>query len=129
MFNNAEITSVTGVAKITTANSNLDGSGAKSIIFEGGANGAVLTSIVVKATETTTPGMVRIFLQSGEDYFLYDEFSVYATSPSGVLETYQSVLVIPGGLMVAPSMGVYATTQNSESFAVTASGFTWTYPS
>lgn len=86
----------------------------------------------MKATDVTTPGMVRIFLKNPNgNFYLLEEFQVYATVPDqsyGVLETYQGALVFPmGNFKLATEWELYASTQKDEPFNVIAEGYTQEY--
>ena len=53
----------TGMQTISTANSNLDGTGTlSSAILTGSANGTLIKTVTVKAQVTTTQGMVRLYI-------------------------------------------------------------------
>lgn len=130
MFDNTTaMTSQTGVIEISTANPNRDGTGAVVSFFTGGAaNGSLVVSINVKAKDATDNGMVRIFLRRSDAFYLIEEFSIPATQPSDVVETYQATLYFPGsGYWLAPGDLLYASTENAEAFEVTGTGMDWAY--
>jgi hypothetical protein len=77
----ANYTANTGFATISTANPNLDGSGALENVITAAANGTVIQSLVIKALGATTPGMVRLFLYDGTNTKLIREIPVgYVTN-------------------------------------------------
>src|ERR1051326_122814 len=56
-----------GMVTISTANSNLDGTGTLGTVFtaSAGNKGALISSVIIKAQVSTTPGMVRLFIYDG----------------------------------------------------------------
>ena len=82
--------SVNGMAAISTANSNLDGTGSLTTILEGSNNGNSITSIDVKAIESTGHGMVRLFFSDGVNTKLFWESSVPCITQDEVTATYHS---------------------------------------
>lgn len=65
-------------ATISTANSNLDGSGTTSLLLTAGNNGTLVKSIIIKAQTNTQEGMIRLFLRNfiNNNYNLLLEISV-----------------------------------------------------
>lgn len=66
----------TAVAANATANTNRDGTGTIADIFTAGADGSFINSLVIKATVTTTSGMVRFYVHNGSAWFLWHEENV-----------------------------------------------------
>ena len=54
-----------GVALLSVANTNRDGSGNIETVLAAGSAGARLERIVIAARGTTTAGMVRLFVHNG----------------------------------------------------------------
>lgn len=52
-------------ARIIAANTNLDGTGTLGVVATAGAEGMRIDAIAIKATATTTAGMLRFFLTKG----------------------------------------------------------------
>lgn len=112
------------VGQISTANTNRDGTGTgpATAILSGGTNGSRVERIWVKATATTTAGMVRIYLWdgSGTDAKLLDEFAVTAITASASVETWEdgktygdtAPITVPSGSSIT------ASTHNAETFNV-----------
>ena len=102
---------------VSTANTNRDGTGTIVDIFAAGANGSKVTSVVTKATGTTTAGMVRLFIKESSTYRLFDEVPVSAATPSGTVEAFRDIqpfddLILENGQTLA------ASTHNAETFVV-----------
>lgn len=54
-----------GVAQISTANANRDGTGALGVVAVAGPTGLRIDNIAIQATGTTTAGMLRFYLTKG----------------------------------------------------------------
>lgn len=128
-------TAVTGMATISTANTNINGSGAMQLVLTGSLNGTHISILKVVATQATTAGMVRFFIQNpgGGTTTLYLEVPIPpapATSTavvgSPVMSKFEASfdcdLDLPNGYKL------YASTQNAETFNVFALGYAWEYP-
>lgn len=62
-----------GVAAVSAANTNRDGTGTIVDILTGVAAGTKITSLAFQATGDPADSIVTIFLHNGTSYFLYDE--------------------------------------------------------
>lgn len=111
-----------GLATISTANTSLTGSGTIGTVFSAGANGSRIERCVVKATGTTTAGMVRLFIHNGTAATLLTEIPVAAVTPSGTLAAFETTFVFDGGLVIPTGYSLRAATHNAESFQLTALG-------
>lgn len=116
-----------GVASISTANTNRDGTGTIGTVLTAGSNGTRLRGVAVKATVTTTAGMVRLYLHDGATSQLWKEVPVTALTPSPTVEAFAAYLneysnpelfplVLPNG------WSLRASTHNAEAFKVIAEG-------
>lgn len=116
-----------GIATISTANTNRDGTGTLGTVLTAGASGTRIRRIEVQATGTTTAGMVRLYLHDGTTAHLFLEVPVSAITPSGTVSAFtanyseatttdQLPLTIPTGYSLR------ASTHNAESFKVIAEG-------
>ncbi len=120
---NSSLTSKLGSGIVDTANSFLDGSGVLVPVFTSGANGSVIKSITVKATGSTSQGMVRLFVGNGELNFLYREIMIPANVQTGVVPAFS--LVLPGIFRLQPGWSLLASTELSETFNVFADYGEW----
>jgi hypothetical protein len=116
-----------GVAVISTANTNRDGTGTIGTVFTAGASGSRIERIVIQATGTTTAGMVRLFLHDGTNARLYEEIAVLAITPSGTvtafaftIEAYSTPTYMP--IVLPTGWSLRASTNNAETFNVIAIG-------
>jgi len=112
------------VTRISTANTNRDGTGTIGTLFTGGASGSRVDDISIKATGTTTLGMVRLYrsLDNGSTWRLLKEVSITAITPSGTVQSFESVLTDLQWILPAGSGGTTAllgaSTNNAETFDV-----------
>ncbi|MBK6859641.1 MAG: hypothetical protein V9E90_08440 [Saprospiraceae bacterium] len=122
-----------GAEIISTANSNLDGTGTTVQIFQAGAaatyNGCELTSILIKAMGTTTPGMIRLFIANsdGSSKTLFAEVVVPSVTQNGTNQSFSHQVLSQGSLSIRGDLKIYASTQNSENFSVIIAGSNWKY--
>jgi hypothetical protein len=117
---NSKYYAVMGMANISTANSNLDGTGAVSSVITSGSDSTIIKKITVKATQTTTLGMVRIFIERNSMFWLLDEINVSATIQSSSQSAFEYVVF--SGITLNNGDAIYAATQNAESFNVIVEG-------
>lgn len=120
------LTPVASGVRISTANTNRDGTGTLGSVKTGGTNGTRIDRVVITATGTTTAGMIRLFIDDGGGTIkAIKEISVTAITPSGTLAafTYEwfrndslPLVVLPNGYILK------AGTNNAESFDVMAFG-------
>jgi hypothetical protein len=125
-------TANTGMAVISTANSNLDGTGTLGTIFTAGASGsgwkgARIESINIKAIQTTTRGMIRLFIDGGGTVSLVSEIPVPAITRSSNEPAFECRTSL-GNFNLNAGYSLKAATQNAESFAIIVEGNDWKYP-
>lgn len=112
-------TAITGRAVISTANSNLDGTGTIADLITGG-NGTVVKRIIIKAQGSTTQGMVRIFFKAGATTWILREIEIPAITQSSRDQTVVAVIDEPFYLKASYLLRV--STEKAETFIVTAEG-------
>ena len=113
-----------GIGQVNAANPNRDGTGMMGTILTAGASGSRIDRVVVQATGTTTAGVVRLFVDTGTNSWLYCELPVAASSSARVFNgTFQAVttpelfpLVLPAGYSLR------ASTEKAEAFNIIAVG-------
>lgn len=110
----------TGVVQIATANTNRDGSGTVGTLLTAGASGSRVERIDIKATGTTTAGMVRIYIQDASaNVRLWKEVSVSALTPSATVQAFAASIdcSLPGNALWLPATFLLkASTHNAETF-------------
>ena len=108
--------------QVTTANANLDGTGAVVTVVTAGANGSLIELIRLKATVTTTGGMVRVFIHDGTNFRLYHEIPVTAATPSATVAAYAAEYLPTTPLVLPTGYTLRFSTANSEAINVVCSG-------
>lgn len=113
-----------GMATISTANANRDGTGTIGDVATGVTDGTRITRITIQATGTTTAGMVRLYLYDGSATKLWKEIAVTAITPSASVAAFIYVLTLLGeeAVMLKSTHKLRASTHNAESFNVIAEG-------
>ncbi len=118
------LTANIGAVAIATANANRDGTGTIGTVLTAGANGTRIHKITIKATTTTTAGMVRIYIYTGAVYYLYMEIPVLAVTPSATVAAFEFTLYLTGESAVVLPTGysLRASTEKAENFNIIAEG-------
>ena len=115
-------------AQIATANTARDGTGTLGTVFTAGTSGSRIDSISLQATGTTTAGMIRFFISidAGTTKRLIGEFPVTAITAAATTPVWQAVSTsqnssfMQNGLVLQANAILYASTNNAETFNVTA---------
>jgi len=96
-------------ARISTANTNRDGTGTLATLVTGGANGTRVDRVNMRAISTTTAGMLRFYLaDAASNIRLIHEIAISAVTPSATVRAWgydsdwvrsdgQPVVVVPSG--------------------------------
>jgi hypothetical protein len=128
-------TANTGVGIVSTANSNLDGTtGSNVTIFTAGAaatyKGCMIKSIVIKGTGSTTlNGMVRLYVQdTGSTTKLLTEIPIPIITQTAAVRSFFHQIDFPGGFNLQAGYKIIASTEKSNTFAITVEGDNWKYP-
>ena len=127
MAEETQYTANTGMQTISTANTNLDGTGTlSSAIVTGASNGTLIKTVTVKAQVTTTQGMVRLFVFDGSSTTkLITEIEIPATVKSATDPSCE--IVVPLNYSLKSGWSLKASTEKGESFNVIAEGLNWAY--
>lgn len=116
---------------ISTANTYLDGSGTKgTAVISSGCN---VMAITIKAKQTTTPGMVRIFINNGStdnstNTKLFREIPVPAVTPSSIAPYFYHKLTFNNAFALKSGWKILVSTEKAEAFNVITEALNWTYP-
>ena len=116
---------ILGVAAISTANTNRDGSGTLGTIVTGSTNGDKIEHIDIAATGTTTAGVIRLYIYNGATAFLWKEILVDAITPSATVKVWSYTIdcSVPANcLFLQSGYLLKASTHNAETFNVSAHG-------
>lgn len=111
-----------GMVQISTANTNRDGTGTMGTLLTAGANGTRIDRLVIKATVTTTAGMVRFFVHDGTNTRLIREVVVSAITVGASTSAFESDLVTPDLYLPTSSYQLRVSTEKAETFNVFAFG-------
>lgn len=125
MAEETQYTANTGLVSISTANSNLDGTGTLGDIITGASNGTLIKSVTIKAQVSTTQGMVRLYIKGGGNTRLLDEVEVPALTKSSYAPSFEKRIEM--NLQLKSGYILQASTQNAEAFNVIAEGLDWAY--
>ena len=116
-----------GIAQVTVANTARDGTGTLATVFTAAATGSRIDAINLKATGTTTAGMIRLFVHDGTTARLLTELPVVALTPAATLPSWEAQLntntmtqVLP--IILPTGFSLRAATNNAETFNVIALG-------
>ena len=113
-----------GLAVISTANTNRDGTGTIATVLTAGSSGSRIDRIRIIAIGATTAGMIRLFIHDGTNARLYREIPVGALSPSGTVQAFNAEINFAGdnALTLPSGFSLRASTHLAESFVVVAEG-------
>lgn len=111
-----------GLAQVSAANTNRDGTGTIVTIITGVAAGTRIAEVVVEATVTTTAGMVRLYLFDGTNTRLFDEVAIAAATPSASVRATRVSTVYTNLILPSASWQLRASTHNAEAINVIALG-------
>lgn len=124
-----QYTANTGVASISVANSNLDGTGTLVDILTAstatGMVGCIIKSVTIKAQGNTTQGMIRLFVSGGGTTELIAEIEVPAVTKSATDPSFE--VYMETNYALKSGYILKAATQNAETFNVIAEGQDWKY--
>jgi len=118
------LTPVIGMAAISTANTNRDGTGTIVTVLAGGTDGTRIHRITIKAIVTTTAGMIRLYIDNGTSIILWREILVTAITASGTVAAFEEEILLDGeeALILPATYELQASTNNAEAFNVIAEG-------
>jgi hypothetical protein len=120
-----QYTANTGKILISTANSNLDGTGTLGTVLTAASNGTLIKSITCKAQVNTTEGMIRLFIYDGTNTRLIQEIQVPTVTKSATTPAFEYKLDC--NIPLKATWVLKAATQNGESFNIIAEGLDWAY--
>lgn len=114
---------------VSSANTNRDGTGTIVTIGTAGANGSVITSIILQSAGAsgvaTTAGMIRLFIEGGGTTKLWKEVPVQVVTPTASVPGWSAMLTAgnqlpPGGFRLQPGYLLRASTHIAEAFNIFA---------
>ena len=126
MAEETQYTANTGMVNITTANSNLSGTGTLGTVLTAAANGTLVKRVFIKATTSVTQGMVRFYVTGpASTKRLIKEVEVPAVTASSIDTAYEAEIDMD--LTLTSGLILYASTEIAESFNIIAEGMNWAY--
>ncbi|MBS1780030.1 MAG: hypothetical protein JST70_11935 [Bacteroidetes bacterium] len=118
---NKKITPNTGMALLTTANPNLNGTGSIVDIITGANDGTMIDSLTIKSLVSNNQGMIRLFIKDlSSVYYLFQEIMIPTTVPTSVVQSYAATVEL--GINLKAGYSLAASTQLSENFSLIAYG-------
>lgn len=120
-----QYTANTGMAQVSVANSNLDGTGTLATVLTGASYGTLIKSVRIIATGNTSEGMIRLFINDGSNSRLIHEIHVDANTVSGTNPAVEYVWNCD--IKLEANYTLRASTQVGETFNIIAEGLNWTY--
>lgn len=112
------ITPKIGIAQVSEANANRDGTGTVITVITGATYGTRLNRIEIQATGITTAGMLRLFISNGTNTRLWKETVVSAITPSAAVAAF-SASIVPSEPLILPSgYSLIASTEKAETFNI-----------
>lgn len=109
---------VTGMVRIDTANTGLDGSGTLGTLYTGDSTGTVVARIRIVAAEATTAGMIRFFLYDGTNTRLIWERRVTAITPASTVKAFEDEFELSDFGLKDNTWVLKCATHNAEDFNV-----------
>lgn len=127
-----ENTAVLGRCSISTANSNLDGTGTLGTAYTAGSSatykGSSIRTITIQTTVNVTSGMIRLFVQDGSsNKKLLMEVPVKTLTKSAIDESYERTIVFDNDFDLQAGYSILASTEVGENFRVTVEGRDYKY--
>lgn len=115
-----------GATTISTANSALDGTGTLGTALA--SSGCNLQAVTIKAKQSTTAGMVRLFFYNGSITRLFMEIPVPAVTRSAIAQTFYHKVVFENGFVLKSGWQLRASTEKAEAFNIVPESLDWSYP-
>jgi hypothetical protein len=126
MAEETQYTANTSWVTIATANANLDGTGTMGNVIQGAANGTLVKKIRIKATTSTSQGMVRLFVDNRAGTIkLLQEILVPANTKSSINPAFEAEVNL--NFTLKSGYTIVASTQVADTFNIIAEGLDWTY--
>jgi len=89
-------------SQVTVANTNRDGSGTTVTVWTPGANGSLLSKVILEVPGTSAVDVIRLFWNDGTNKRLYQELLVTAITPSTTVACFR-LEYVPSTPEVYPS--------------------------
>ena len=80
------------IAELSVANTSRDGTGTIVDVLSAGTNGTRIDAITIQALQTTSAGMIRLFIGDGVNSYLWKEILVDAITASSTVAAFVSIV-------------------------------------
>lgn len=120
-----QYTANTGMVTISTANSNLDGTGTLGTVITAASLSTLVKTVTIKAQGNTTAGMVRLFVYNGTITKIIAEVYIPAVTISSTDIAFEQTIMI--NYVLKTGYLLKASTQNAETFNIIAEGLNYAY--
>jgi len=120
-----QYTANTGMATISTANSNLDGTGDIIDVITGASNGTLIRTVTIIASQSTTKGVIRLFVDDTKNSYLLKEIEVDAITVAATVPAFEKTILL--NFKLEATWVLKASTEKGETFNIIAEGLNWTY--
>lgn len=107
-----------GVAQVSVANTNRNGTGDLQTVFTAGGGGSRIDELVITAQASTTDGMLRLFISDGTNNRLIQEIPVVASTPSSTIPAWRTEVTFNQGLVLQAGWMLKASTEKAEVFSI-----------
>lgn len=105
---------------LSVANTALDGTGTLADVLTAGASGSRIDRVRIKASATTTAGVIRLFIYDGTNTYFYKDVLVTAATPSTTVQSWEADITL--SLDLPATWHLKASTHNAEAFKIFALG-------
>jgi hypothetical protein len=111
----------TWMQTLSVGNTALDGTGTLADVMTAASSiGSRIDRVHIKASGTTSAGMIRLFKYDGTNTYFYRDILVAAITPSATVQAWEGDLTLSVDL--PPNWHLKASTHNSEAFKIFAHG-------
>lgn len=111
-----------GIAQVSVANPNRDGTGTLATVLTAGASGTRIDYVAIKATGSTSAGMIRLYVHDGSNARLLSEDEVPELTVSAASKAHESLVELAGGIVIPTGYSLRASTEVGETFNIFAIG-------
>ena len=119
-------TSVTSIGIVSTANSNLDGTGTLTTLITGANSGTLIRRIIIKAQSSTTQGMIRFFFVANASVWIIREVEVSAINQASTDQSFIAIIEEP--FLLSSTRSIKVSTEKAETFIITVEALNMTFP-
>lgn len=114
---------LTGITAISTANSNLDGTGSMGTVLTAANDGTIINSITVKSTGNNSEGMIRLFITKNGTTSLWQELPVPSNVQSATYPAFQRSVQVQFSMEAGDILK--ASTQYADDWVIIADAVKW----